>query len=139
VRTRYGQTCPPLDCNGEGYARTFQLHSPIQLIDLALDLSIQYQLDQDLLHFLLLDVQLLYRQQDQLSFTKTTETLTLAKKLISNRVYGFNRSIKYCVRSERRTSSMYDLMKGSSRIVDLLSVTASQHGSWRRVRRTYYG
>lgn len=109
------------------YARTFQLHSSVKLIHLALDLPIQYQLYQDLLDFLFLDMQLLYGQEDQLSYIgKTAETLTLAKKLISRRVYGFNKSIKYCVRSERSTSSMYDLMKGSSRIVDLLSVKASQ-------------
>ena len=47
--------------------------------------------------------------------------LTLARKLISKRVYGFSRSIRYCVRNERRTSSMYVLMNGSSKIVDLLS------------------
>jgi hypothetical protein len=42
------------------YSRTLQLHSPVQLVNLPLDLAIQYQLNQNLLDFLLLDVQLLY-------------------------------------------------------------------------------
>lgn len=97
------------DQKGRNDSPSIEIESTRDLVDLALDLPVEDQVDQQVLDLVGAHIQLLCTQRSGRSAMreeKGRQLLTLPSHLSSIRVYGLMRSIRYCVRSERRTSSM---------------------------------